>query len=129
MDLRRFSELCDAYGGTIACWPLQEQAAAIRLASSGEGQILLAQADRLDAALADWRLGAAPHALAESILRHAPKPRGRGPIALWWSGLAGLTLAGAAAGALAVTLLPPPPVFTDDGGYADTVFGGWEAGR
>ncbi|KQN40268.1 hypothetical protein ASG37_00115 [Sphingomonas sp. Leaf407] len=129
MDLQQFSALCDAYGGTIVRWPAHEQAAAIRLASSAQGAMLLAQADRLDAVLADWSPVAVPHGLADSILRHAPKPRGRGPIALWWSGLAGLTLAGAAAGALAVTLLPPPPIVSDDGGYADTAFGGWEAGR
>ncbi len=91
--------------------------------------MLLARANRLDAALADWTMAAAPQVLADAILRDAPAPRRHGPIALWWSGLAGLTLAGAAAGALAVTMLPPAPPIGDDAGYADTAFGGWEAGR
>ncbi len=126
MDLPRFSALCDAYGGTIARWPEPHRSAAAQLAVTVEGARLLARADRLDNALADWSVAGASDALMAAILHHAPLPRRQRRIALWWSGLAGLTLAGAAAGALAVTMLPSAPIMADDLGYADTAFGGWE---
>ncbi len=129
MDLSRFAALCDAYGGTIARWPQPCRNAAARFAATVDGTRLLARADRLDTALADWSVARAPDALMTAILRHAPPPRRQGRIALWWSGLAGLTLAGAAAGALAVTMLPSAPIMADDPGYADTAFGGWEGAR
>lgn len=125
MDLRRFAALCDAYGGTIARWPEPERRPAAALARTAEGEMLLARADRLDTTLSAWTT-TVPQTLCDAILNDVPIQHRRTPIALWWSGLAGLTLAGAAAGALAVAVLPTPSVPGDDGGYADTALGGWE---
>lgn len=127
MDLTRFAALADAYGGTIARWPAGERAAARRLAATPDAARLLARADRLDARLDGWALGGPSPALVDAVARAAPIARAPMRRLFWWPSLAGLTLAGAAAGALVVATLTPPRGSGDEGGYVDTAFGSWEA--
>lgn len=128
MDLLRFAALCDAYGGVIARWPAAEREAANRLARTPEGARLLARADRLDTVLDAWVVTPASSSLIERVAAGGPRPSRRMPIG-WWPSLAGLTLAGAVAGSLLVSALPPLATGGDEAGYADTAFGTWDGAQ
>lgn len=73
MDMKRFAELADAYGGDIERWPATERPAAQALAGSNpDAAAVLAEARRLDAILADADQVAPSDLLARRILKAAP---------------------------------------------------------
>jgi len=117
MKLRRFEEILDAYGATPERWPERERADALALArSSIAAARSLAEARRLDAALAAWEahdLSVEPARFSSMLSRivaaAAPRPIGwfvewfgfeLGPRQLWPSaaGLALMTVLGFAVG-------------------------------
>ena len=114
MDFERFTVLCETYGGRMACWPETERLDARVLAQSdARAAAVLAQADRLDAVLDDWRIEPASAALRDAVLasaslkghkRAGPAPRMR-DMRLWFAG-AGLAaaLAGVFCGAVLSTV-------------------------
>ncbi len=78
MNLERFAELCDAYGGDVSRWPTDEQAdaAALIAAMDDAAQQRLADARALDAVLAVAPDAPAPSAaLIGGILAGAPQAR------------------------------------------------------
>jgi len=119
LDLARFRELADAYGGAIARWPEVSRAAAARIASTAEGAAILARASLLDEQLDAWRTPAPSPDLSARIAAGRPV-RSTGMLRgarLWWSG-AGIAaaLAGAVAGAAgtaAVAAVMPADLVAD----------------
>lgn len=101
MDLDRFADLAEAYGGDISRWPsIEREAATLLMARSPEATgTLLAQQSDLDWALDSWRVPRPGVALEAAILASAPAQRSA-PIWrgwLWRTGLgAGLMAAGLA---------------------------------
>lgn len=107
----RFAALADAYGGSLDRWPAAERDAAhAHLEARPEARALLAQAARLDDALAGWTVPGPGAALAARIMasathRHARRHRLR----LWLSGLGtAATLAGGLAAGAGVVALQAP---------------------
>jgi hypothetical protein len=107
MDMKRFQDLADAYGGDLARWPAADRFDARRLAAQDPAaRTVLAASDALDKALQDWTVeppSAALKARVERLLEDdgrqavlAPRRR-RGPalkgVRVWLSG-AGLATAG-----------------------------------
>lgn len=101
MDLDRFADLAEAYGGDISRWPsIEREAATLLMARSPEATAtLLAEQSDLDWALDSWRAPRPGLALEAAILASAPVQR-PAPIWrgwLWRTGLgAGLMAAGLA---------------------------------
>ncbi|RQR41416.1 MULTISPECIES: hypothetical protein [unclassified Burkholderia] len=133
MTPERFRTIVAAYGADARRWPPGERAAAEAWAQAHPRDALeaLDEAAELDAWLAqDAVTPPAPApALVERIVASAPAPRGarrRGRV--WWSGaaFAGVGLAGALAGAVAVSMLMlgSAPVAQHEPGYLTTTFGG-----
>jgi hypothetical protein len=128
MDAARFRRLCDAYGGRIDRWPDAVQADAALFAETTEGRRLISAACKLDAMLDRYRVVRPARQLEARIIARAQAPRGL--LALLrsrWAGLGlvGVGLAGAATGALAMTLVLTAPL-REDGLQSDriaTVFG------
>jgi hypothetical protein len=128
MTPERFRALIEAYGADAQLWPAEERGAAADFAASLEGHALWSEAVELDRLLASHRVEQPASALYLRILENAPAPRAVWRRArLWWSGaaLAGMTLAGGAAGALVVSLVagsltPPPSVL--GAGYSTPIF-------
>ena len=77
MDLNRFADLAEAYGGDISRWPANtREAATLLMAASPEATApLLAVQSDLDWALESWRTPRPPEALEAAILASAPVPR------------------------------------------------------
>lgn len=112
MSAERFAALADAYGGDLRRWPVGDRSGAEALLGSGDPAfaLLLDRADRLDAWLEDYRVAAPSSDLAARIMSAASRPRIMWRRArLWWSGLglAGVGLAGALAGSLAIWVALP----------------------
>ncbi|VWD61295.1 hypothetical protein BLA50215_07391 [Burkholderia lata] len=131
MTPERFRTIVAAYGSDARRWPDGERAAAEAWARAHPGDALAALDDaaELDAWLANDTVAPPAPALVERIVATAPAPRRarrrRGTV--WWSGaaFAGVGLAGALAGAVAVSMLmlgSVPPAH--EPGYLTTTFGG-----
>ncbi|MCA8273949.1 hypothetical protein LGN17_15770 [Burkholderia sp. AU30280] len=130
MTPERFRTIVAAYGSDARRWPDGERAAAEAWARAHPGDALAALDDaaELDAWLANDTVAPPAPALVERIVATAPAPqRARRRGAVWWSGaaFAGVGLAGALAGAVAVSMLmlgSVPP--SHEPGYLTTTFGG-----
>jgi hypothetical protein len=127
MTPERFRELTQAYGADPRRWPEAERAgAAAFLETHGaEAREAYDEAGALDQLLGRHRVAAATPGLAEQIIGTAPRGRVWRKARLLWqgAGLAGIGLAGALAGALAVAMLPPLDLQDDNGAYSLTAFG------
>lgn len=122
MDRARFAALAEAYGGSIARWPADVRDAARRRASDPACAALLAGADTLDARLDAWTVAPPAASLAAAVMAGASVSwLSRWQSGVWWGGLAGLALAGVAAGAAFVAVALPPP--TGEWASTDTAFG------
>ncbi len=126
----RFAVLAQAYGGDLRRWPAADRAAAETLLARGQADAhaVLGREGRLEAWLDTYSIPAPSAALVGRILAAAPQPallwsRAR----LWWSGLgfAGVGLAGALTGALALSLATPALLDHRAADWADgqTIFG------
>ncbi|WP_175852864.1 hypothetical protein [Burkholderia anthina] len=131
MTPERFRTIVAAYGSDARRWPHDERAAAETWAQAHPRDALeaLDDAAELDAWLAQDTVAPPAPALVERIVATAPAPqraRRRGNV--WWSGaaFAGVGLAGALAGAVAVSMLMlgSTPVSQHEPGYLTTTFGG-----
>ncbi|OXJ31375.1 hypothetical protein CFB82_24600 [Burkholderia sp. HI2714] len=131
MTPERFRTIVAAYGSDARRWPDGERAAAEAWARAHPGDALAALDDaaELDAWLANDTVAPPAPGLVERIVATAPAARRarrrRGTV--WWSGaaFAGVGLAGALAGAVAVSMLmlgSVPPAH--EPGYLTTTFGG-----
>lgn len=107
MNRERFEQLAQAYGGAIARWPASERdgAALLMAAEPDFARAVLAEADRLDAALDAFALTPASRALREAIVAAAPQARPR-RLGIGWllpaglgAGLAAVLAAGIMVGA------------------------------
>ena len=122
MSLERFGGLADAYGGIVARWPESVREAAEQMATQPAAIAILARASALDDALDTWAIPAASGVFLDRVLASAPFPARniarRAP--LWWSGVGiAAALAGAAAGAVTVAMIPP----VDTSSSGNTLFG------
>ncbi|MBY4712130.1 hypothetical protein [Burkholderia cepacia] len=131
MTPERFRTIVAAYGSDARRWPDGERAAAEAWARAYPGDALAAldEAAELDAWLANDTVAPPAPALVERIVATAPAPRRtrrRGTV--WWSGaaFAGVGLAGALAGAVAVSMLMlgSVPPSSHEQSYLTTTFGG-----
>ncbi|KVV46191.1 hypothetical protein WT27_00170 [Burkholderia territorii] len=127
----RFRTIVAAYGSDARRWPQDERAAAEAWAQAHPRDALeaLDDAAELDAWLMQDTVAPPAPALVERIVASAParrRERRRGKV--WWSGaaFAGVGLAGALAGAVAVSMLMlgSAPVAQHEPGYLTTTFGG-----
>ncbi|MBR8220821.1 hypothetical protein [Burkholderia ambifaria] len=131
MTPERFRTIVAAYGSDARRWPQDERAAAEVWAQAHPRDALAALDDaaELDAWLMQDTVAPPAPALVERIVASAPAPqraRRRGKV--WWSGaaFAGVGLAGALAGAVAVSMLMlgSAPIAQHEPGYLTTTFGG-----
>ncbi|RQR38072.1 hypothetical protein DIE23_03950 [Burkholderia sp. Bp9143] len=131
MTPERFRTIVAAYGSDARRWPQDERAAAEAWAQAHPRDALeaLDDAAELDAWLMRDTVAPPAPALVERIVASAPAPqraRRRGKV--WWSGaaFAGVGLAGALAGAVAVSMLMlgGAPIAQHEPGYLTTTFGG-----
>jgi len=131
MTPERFRTIVAAYGSDARRWPQDERAAAEAWAQAHPRDALeaLDEAAELDAWLMRDAVAPPAPALVERIVATAPAPqraRRRGKV--WWSGaaFAGVGLAGALAGAVAVSMLMlgSAPIAQHEPGYLTTTFGG-----
>ncbi|KWA22297.1 hypothetical protein WT41_20475 [Burkholderia territorii] len=131
MTPERFRTIVAAYGSDARRWPQDERAAAEAWAQAHPRDALeaLDDAAELDAWLMQDTVAPPAPALVERIVASAPvrqRERRRGKV--WWSGaaFAGVGLAGALAGAVAVSMLMlgGAPVAQHEPGYLTTTFGG-----
>ncbi|WP_420983894.1 hypothetical protein ACOIY0_13240 [Burkholderia contaminans] len=130
MTPERFRTIVAAYGSDARRWPDGERAAAEAWAHAHPADALAALDDaaELDAWLANDTVAPPAPALVARIVATAPAPAARAAArAVWWSGaaFAGVGLAGALAGAVAVSMLmlgSVPPAH--EPGYLTTTFGG-----
>ena len=131
MTPERFRTIVAAYGSDARRWPQGERAAAEAWAQAHPRDALAALDDaaELDAWLTQDTVAPPAPALVERIVASAPAPqraRRRGKV--WWSGaaFAGVGLAGALAGAVAVSMLMlgSAPIAQHEPGYLTTTFGG-----
>jgi hypothetical protein len=126
----RFRELTEIYGAEPRRWPAAERQAALAYMRdhAGDAEAALSEASTLDDLLGDYGAIPAGAVLREQIIASAPRgarsPARRMPV--WWqaAGFAGLGLAGALAGALAISVVMPIDQHGDDGdgGYVITAF-------
>ncbi|EDT02920.1 hypothetical protein [Burkholderia ambifaria] len=131
MTPERFRTIVAAYGSDARRWPQDERAAAEAWAQAHPRDALAALDDaaELDAWLMQDTVAPPAPTLVERIVASAPAPqraRQRGKV--WWSGaaFAGVGLAGALAGAVAVSMLMlgSAPIAQHEPGYLTTTFGG-----
>lgn len=131
MTPERFRTIVAAYGSDARRWPQDERTAAEAWAQAHPRDALAALDDaaELDAWLMQDTVAPPAPALVERIVASAPAPqraRRRGKV--WWSGaaFAGVGLAGALAGAVAVSMLMlgSAPIAQHEPGYLTTTFGG-----
>jgi hypothetical protein len=110
LDIARFQQLADAYGGVITHWPAEYRDVATRMATHREAAAILAEALALDETLDAWRVPLPTPALAARV-----SARGQSDIRrpwfgmrLWWTGAGfAAALAGAAAGIAATAIVAP----------------------
>ncbi|WP_322024091.1 hypothetical protein [Burkholderia sp. BCC1977] len=131
MTPERFRTIVAAYGSDARRWPQDERAAAEAWAQAHPRDALeaLDDAAELDAWLMQDTVAPPAPALVERIVASTPAPqRARRPGTVWWSGaaVAGVGLAGALAGAVAVSMLMlgSAPIAQHEPGYLTTTFGG-----
>ncbi|WP_334040357.1 hypothetical protein [Burkholderia ambifaria] len=131
MTPERFRTIVAAYGSDARRWPQDERAAAEAWAQAHPRDALAALDDaaELDAWLMQDTVAPPASALVERIVASAPAPqRARRRGRVWWSGaaFAGVGLAGALAGAVAVSMLMlgSAPIAQHEPGYLTTTFGG-----
>lgn len=131
MTPERFRTIVAAYGSDARRWPRDERAAAEAWAQAHPHDALeaLDDAAELDAWLMRDTVAPPVPALVERIVASAPAPqRARRRGTVWWSGaaFAGVGLAGALAGAVAVSMLMlgSAPIAQHEPGYLTTTFGG-----
>ena len=131
MTPERFRTIVAAYGSDARRWPQAERAAAEAWAHAHPRDALnaLDEAAELDAWLMQDTVAPPAPALFERIVATAPPPqRARRRGRVWWSGaaFAGVGLAGALAGAVAVSMLMlgSAPIAQHEPGYLTTTFGG-----
>ncbi|MFP3506044.1 hypothetical protein [Burkholderia sp. SIMBA_062] len=131
MTPERFRTIVAAYGSDARRWPQDERAAAEAWAQAHPRDALAALDDaaELDAWLMQDTVAPPRPALVERIVASAPAPqRARRRGSVWWSGaaFAGVGLAGALAGAVAVSMLMlgSAPIAQHEPGYLTTTFGG-----
>ncbi|AOJ89511.1 hypothetical protein WS87_22815 [Burkholderia sp. MSMB0856] len=131
MTPERFRTIVAAYGSDARRWPQDERAAAEAWAQAHPRDALeaLDDAAELDAWLMQDTVAPPAPALVERIVASAPAPqRARRRGRVWWSGaaFAGVGLAGALAGAVAVSMLMlgSAPIAQHEPGYLTTTFGG-----
>ncbi len=124
MDIKRFEELAEAYGGDIARWPTAEQTGgrAYLAADPDAARAALARAADLDEALDAWRVPHPSMALRDTVLAAAPRARparaAGSPMGLWlW--LSGAGFAAAAVAGVIVGIAASDAAFYDM--RADTV--------
>ena len=130
MDAGRFAALAESHGSHLQHWPAAERAAATAFASSPEGEAILQAAAQLDSMLDRYAVpppSADLHAriVAAGTAGLAPRRRAR----RWWLGLglAGVGLAGALAGTLAIAMLDTP-TRAEHGGLGATITAFGDAG-
>ncbi|SEL11902.1 hypothetical protein SAMN05216382_1530 [Sphingomonas palmae] len=122
LDLDRFRDLADAYGGVVARWPVAHRAAAARVALTPEGRAILADALLLDARLDQWTIPAPAAGLAARIGSKAAVGTRSARIRQrwWWSGFGlAATLAGVVAGTAAVAVAPPVDMAAGSTSFGD----------
>ncbi|ELW9447941.1 hypothetical protein KDW19_08625 [Burkholderia cenocepacia] len=131
MTPERFRTIVAAYGSDARRWPQAERATAEAWAQAHSRDALeaLDEAAELDAWLMQDTVAPPAPALVERIVATAPAPqRARSRGRVWWSGaaFAGVGLAGALAGAVAVSMLMlgSAPIAQHEPGYLTTTFGG-----
>ncbi|AIO39883.1 hypothetical protein DM40_4502 [Burkholderia cenocepacia] len=131
MTPERFRTIVAAYGSDARRWPQAERAAAEAWAHAHPRDALeaLDEAAELDAWLMQDTVAPPAPALVERIVATAPVPqRARRRGRVWWSGaaFAGVGLAGALAGAVAVSMLMlgSAPIVQHEPVYLTTTFGG-----
>jgi hypothetical protein len=141
MTPERFHTLVAAYGADPRRWPSHEREDALAWARAHrtEAETVLDEALELDAWLARDTVAPPTRALFEQIVATAPSSEPARRTApkrrrLWWSGaaFAGAGLAGALAGAVAMSLLmvgsaPPSSSAGHESSYVSTVFDGSSA--
>lgn len=137
MTPERFHSLVDAWGADSRRWPDAERADALAWARAhrAEADAALAAARDLDAWLACDRIAPPSSALVERIVAGAPARADAGSRRrrFWWSGVgvAGVGLAGALAGAVAMSFIvlgnPPPSGWQSGHGFGPEN-GGFETG-
>lgn len=113
----RFRALAEAYGGDMARWPRETQAAARAMAAQAGAHATMADARALDAALDRFTLAPPSPALAARILQETGRGRSlRLAVkrALIGAGLLGVGLAGGLTGVAAVMIAAPPPTLTSE---------------
>ena len=71
MDLNRFKQCVDAYGGARQRWPQAERSLYDRFCGTAEGAALLAGAERVDRFLDALAIAPADAALAQRLARRA----------------------------------------------------------
>lgn len=106
MTIDRFRTLAEAYGGSVAKWPVgeREAAAALMAAEPDVARAVLQEAAALDAVLDNWRPLAASHDVLERIVASAPARQVQRRFGWLWRAGAGAGLAAACAAGLAVGL-------------------------
>ncbi len=123
ISMERFSALADAYGAVVARWPEAVRDKAMCRAREPEFGAVLAKAESLDAYLDAWTVYVPGNDLLARVVSSAPTPRRAfcAGARFWWAGIGiGVSLAGAAAGALGAATFVPPELVASD---AITVFG------
>jgi hypothetical protein len=122
LDLDRFRELAEAYGGEIRRWPDDVRASARLVARNPQAAAILAEAAALDDKLAAWRTPLPSPGFRMQTSAGGLKARSAfgQRIRLWWAGIGlAAALSGAAAGSIgAATFLP-----LNDHGETNTFFG------
>ncbi|WP_321813310.1 MULTISPECIES: hypothetical protein [unclassified Paraburkholderia] len=147
MTPERFHTLVEAYGADPRRWPQDERADALAWARAHRTQAdaVLQEALALDAWLARDLVAPPSRALVEQIVASAPvavpvqaKPDRAKRKRFWWSGaaFAGVGIAGALAGAMAMSMLLPANTLNNfhaqqealhESSYMDSSFGGSSA--
>jgi len=120
MTPERFAQLTQAYGADVKRWPADERVEACKLVESGNSDVrqALKRAQWLDQQLNSHRAPVPDSRLMRSVLASvsvAQRSSRWSPYAGWLSklGIAGVGLAGIAAGMLVVSLSFPLPGVTD----------------
>ena len=110
LNLDRFQELADAYGGDLQRWPAAERAgaAALMAADGAPARAILSEAARLDALLSSSRIAAPSPALVQAVIAAAPRPRAAPARRRWAAVAIGSTLAAASVAGLLSGLAAAP---------------------
>lgn len=105
IDIARFEELADAFGGVIARWPEPYRAVASQMAAHPAAAAILVDALMLDETLDQWRVPAPTTPLIARVVAGGPAAVRHtwSRLRVWWTGMGfAAALAGAAVGIAAV---------------------------